>query len=67
MPAGPGKYDYLATYCREQTNADVVVVMIRGGSGSGFSVQTREPIHPHMLAAILRDIAAEIERSVPLC
>jgi len=37
---GAGKYDALATHVREQANAEGVVVIVIGGEkGSGFSVQ----------------------------
>lgn len=38
----PGKYDDLATYVREQTQATgVIVVVIDGNKGPGFSQQWR--------------------------
>jgi hypothetical protein len=45
MALGPGKYDDLCTYVREQvgitneTGGGVAVIVIGGNKGSGFSVQ----------------------------
>lgn len=40
MPSGHGKYDREATLVRERTDAEVVVVIVLNGrAGSGFSVQ----------------------------
>jgi len=65
MPAGPGKYDDLATLVRAQAAAEgVIVVVIGGPAGSGFSVQAT-PAVTAGLSRMLRFIADEIERSVP--
>lgn len=41
MAIGPGKYDDLCTYVREKTQASgVLVVVINGNKGEGFSCQT---------------------------
>lgn len=62
MPAGPGKYDDLATIVREQTAAaGVVVVVIEGAAGSGFSVQGPAELTAR-LPELLRFMADEIER-----
>jgi len=64
MPHGPGKYDALATHVREQSDAEGVVVIVLGGNkGNGFSVQTTRPLSPAVLAAILRAAAMDIENS----
>jgi hypothetical protein len=40
MPTGPGKYDHLCTYVREQANAEgAAVIVFNGSRGSGFSLQ----------------------------
>ena len=40
MAIGPGKYDDLCTYVREKTQASgVLVVVINGNKGEGFSCQ----------------------------
>ena len=41
MTFGPGKYDDICTLVRETTKADGVLVVILGGDrGNGFSAQT---------------------------
>ena len=61
MALGPGKYDEQATAVREATRAEsVIVVVINGSRGSGFSVQTTEPL-ALKLPAILRIIADQID------
>ena len=64
MPIGPGKYDDLATYVREQAAAEGVAVLVfKGTAGSGFSIQADLETALRM-PAILRYMADEIERSV---
>lgn len=63
MSVGPGKYDEACTEARERTQAAGVVLIVFGGAaGSGFSVQTVAPKLLADLPAILRTIAAGIER-----
>jgi hypothetical protein len=63
MAIGPGKYDELCTYVREESKADCAVVMIvNGEKGSGFSVQSLFPAST-TLPAMLRKIADDIEQS----
>lgn len=65
MPIGPGKYDDLATSVRRAAKAKTVIVMVIGGDrGSGFSVQTESPTAAHALPALLRDMAKQIDRSL---
>ena len=60
---GPGKYDDACTLVREMTGAKcVLVAVIGGGKGHGFSVQTIEPIDPETLADLLEDIARQMRR-----
>ncbi len=65
---GPGKYDELATDVREKSKAMAVVVIVLGGSkGSGFSVQALGAVAVDVmlkLGAMLRTVAAEIERDI---
>jgi hypothetical protein len=64
MAKGPGKYDDLATYVRTQSNgAAVIVIVIDGAKGSGFSVQTEDPVLVQHLPELLRDTAMQIENS----
>jgi len=61
---GAGKFDEHATRIREATDADGVIVMVLGGKlGSGFSVQAPLPIQA-MLPELLTDLAANIKRDL---
>lgn len=65
MTAGPGKYDDLATYVREQAQArGVVVIVIEGDKGSGFSVQTTGTFVIR-LPTLLRSIADTLDEDLP--
>ena len=69
MPQGPGKYDDLATYVREQAEAmAALVIVLAGNKGSGFSLQalqsSKEAVSPIVVAELLRAVANEIEASV---
>lgn len=62
MTVGPGKYDDLATYVREQAEAEVVAVIVVGGNkGAGFSVQSTAPELMLVLPRLLRRLAEGIE------
>lgn len=65
MANGPGKYDDIATKVRKETEADgVVIVIINGKKGSGFSAQL--PAHIQItLPQNLRSIADQIEEGIP--
>lgn len=63
---GPGRYDDVCTAAREQTGAAGVVLLVIGGRvGSGFSVQALPEITA-ALPELLRNVAAEIEASGPM-
>jgi hypothetical protein len=67
MTRGPGKYDELCTYVREQANASAAMVIVLGGDkGPGFSVQA-DPVWllalPDMLEAMARDIRADMRKA----
>lgn len=63
MPQGPGKYDALATDVREQSHArGVIVIVIDGNQGSGFSVQADADLLGN-LPSILENVAREIRTS----
>jgi hypothetical protein len=65
MAIGPGKYDPLATQVQQSTHAEGVVLLVFNGKlGSGFSVQATAEIIAN-LPTILRNVAADIERSIP--
>jgi len=61
MTVGPGKYDDLCTFVREQAQAQGAIIIIRGGKGGdGFSAQlSLEDLL--VLPNILRVMANEIE------
>jgi hypothetical protein len=64
MPVGPGKYDHLATIARLGAQArGVVLIVLEGEAGSGFSVQADRPL-THELPALLRGLAADIENDL---
>lgn len=57
---GPGKYDALTTHVREQSQADgVIVVVLNGARGSGFSVQA-----PLELQLILSDLLESLAKQI---
>jgi len=64
MAQGPGKYDDMATYVREQTNArGVIVIVVGGNKGSGFSVQGMSDDQLLLqLPAVLHEVAETIAR-----
>ncbi len=62
---GPGKYDDLATDVRTKTRAEgVIVLVINGTKGSGFSAQLSLDL-TLTLPTILRDVAQQIEARGP--
>lgn len=74
MPLGPGKYDDMCTMVREATGAQAVVVVIVGGSrGDGFSVQAEQCEDPKAnkiiwatIAGSLRAVAKQIVEDLKL-
>lgn len=64
MSLGPGRYDNLCTYAREQAKAQCALVIIMGGDkGNGFSMQTANLLLLAGVPDLLRDIARQIEES----
>ena len=64
MAQGPGKYDDLCTYVRENTEARAVVVIVLGGNnGSGFSVQAHGDVVLEV-AQLLRSVADQMDADV---
>jgi hypothetical protein len=58
---GPGKYDEVCTIVREETDADCVVVMVIGGKkGDGFSCQVTDLQMMKGLPELLEDMARQI-------
>ena len=61
MTIGPGVYDDEATQVRESTSAKGVVLIVVGGDrGSGFSCQAQEDVILD-LPAVLRSLADQVE------
>jgi hypothetical protein len=72
MPIAPGKYDKLAEHCLAEAQAEMVAVIVIGGTlGAGMSVKeqgtvweiaTRTPGNLGKLARAMRSMADEIEK-----
>jgi hypothetical protein len=63
MTIGPGKYDELATIVRSYTKAPGVMVVVMGGAqGSGFSCQFEHPAFLKRVPELLRQMADTIEK-----
>lgn len=66
MPVGPGKYDTLCSYVRQEAEAEGAVVIVFGGKhGDGFSVQANAAITlslPEILEQAAREIRAVFGR-----
>lgn len=63
MAFGPGKYDDVCTHVREETQAQGVIVLVLNGKfGSGFSMQADLETTAN-LPTILENIAAQIRAS----
>lgn len=66
MPLGPGKYDELCEYVRQQAGVigiqaqAAIVIVIGGNLGSGFSVKA-DPVTTIHLPDILNTVAAQIK------
>jgi hypothetical protein len=64
MPMGAGKYDSECTQDLLKTQATAVLLIVLGGKkGSGFSMATIDAATIAMVPAILRDTADQIEAS----
>jgi hypothetical protein len=72
MAVGPGKYDDLCTYVREQVGipwasesggGGVIVIVVGGNKGNGFSCQA-DPQTTLMLPEILDYIAAQMRADI---
>ena len=64
MAVGEGKYDQISEQILLATKAHTVIVAIIGGvKGNGFSVTSADPEAQLKLPAMLRAMADDIERS----
>lgn len=62
MPIGEGKYDAHVTRVREEEDAAaVILIVLRGKRGHGYSVQTTDPGVSKVMPALLHNIADELE------
>jgi hypothetical protein len=66
MAMGPGKYDDVATMARiaSQARGGVIVIVLGGVRGSGFSVQSEDPETMNKLPELLRTMADQIEQDL---
>lgn len=65
MATGPGKYDEQCTAARINTGASGVILIVLGGMhGTGFSMQTALEISPAQLADLLENVIKEIRSSI---
>ncbi len=63
MTVGPGKYDDLCTYVREQANAEAVILIVLGGNkGSGFSCQAIVP--PDFVIEVVENTLKQMKQDV---
>lgn len=61
MAHGPGKFDSLCTYVREQAEAQAAVVLVVNGRlGNGFSVQAERELPLLVLAEMLETVARQM-------
>lgn len=61
---GPGKYDYACTLARGVTEGrGVVLIILDGRFGNGFSVQCEDPAMLASLPTMLRSTADAVERT----
>lgn len=63
---GPGKYDPVCTAAREVTHAEgLLLIVINGSQGSGFSAQFTNSALMATIPAALREMASAIEADLP--
>ena len=64
MPVGPGKYDPECYALFNETSAETVIIAVVGGRrGNGFSVNSLDPDSHKKIPAMLRLMADQIEAS----
>lgn len=65
MPHGPGKYDELCSYVREQTGAEAAIVIVFGGRlGDGFSMQSAGWDTAENVAKVLERVLGQLRADV---
>mgnify|MGYP001605267101 CR=1 FL=1 len=61
-----GKYDFEAEAILIETGCDLVLVLALGGpKGHGFSVASRGPVIPELVAKLLRSMADDLAAGAP--
>jgi hypothetical protein len=67
MPIGGGKYDDACTKAQKMTNAHSVILMVIGGNkGNGFSLQSFDMMFPVRVPELLRELAQKIDNELKL-
>lgn len=64
MSFGPGKYDKETTLVQKLTGGSVIVIVVGGDRGEGFSVQATADVL-WTLPDMLREIAKQMEADTP--
>jgi hypothetical protein len=63
---GEGRYDPEVEFVINMTQAEVAVVLVLGGNrGTGFALAARDPGQLRLVAATFREIADDLEQSLP--
>lgn len=62
MPFGPGKYDTICSKVRKETGGSVLLIVIDGIYGPGFSAQATPDVIAN-ICGVLRRTADDIEGS----
>jgi hypothetical protein len=63
MASGPGKYDAICTVARETAGAQaLVLIVLNGRHGSGFSVQSTRPLDPPVLVDLLQHVVDQLRK-----
>lgn len=66
MAEGEGKYDDVCTLVREATGGSLVMVLVVNGvRGSGFSIQSASQVGPEVVAGLLESMAKGIRAEAP--
>lgn len=65
MPQGPGKFDAECEELLKEHHAEVVMVVVLGGKrGSGFSLSTTNPQRLPEVIKVMRSAADQIEKDM---
>ena len=64
MAEGPGKYDDACTAAREITGGNVILIVIGGKKGAGFSVQGEDASTILLLPDILEQLSKQLRKDL---